>query len=258
MSFRRVFASMAIPLVAFSIAGSRVTAQVSNRGTSLLLPITGVADSGGMFSGALVIERFAQQASDVAAIGTVTGTLTDAGTVRNLVMQVTLPVDFDAIRARLNTDAALAQASCDVLHVELGSASMNVLGSTIGLNPVAFDITSTLQNANPPAAVSPTPSTPPAMSTPPSAPAPAAPTTQAGTVTTTSSGNTTQPAAVGSKTPGLATTPPPPAAGTPPSAQTPLGTLLCSVDRFRDVSSPANVVQQLNAILTALGTTGGS
>ena len=256
MSFRRVFASMAIPLVAFSITGSRVTAQVTNRGTSLLVPITGVADAGGMFSGALIIERFAQQGSDVSAIGTVTGTLTEAGTVRNLVMQVTLPLDFDAVRARLNTDAALAQASCDVLHVELGSASMNVLGSTIGLNPVAFDITSTLQSANPPATVSPTPSTPPAMSTPPSAAAPTA--TQSGTVTATPSANTTQPGVVGSRTPGLATTPPPPAAGTPPSAQTPLGTLLCSVDRFRDVSSPATVTQQLNAILTALGTTGGS
>jgi hypothetical protein len=246
---------MVVPLVAFSITGSRVTAQAPNRGTSLLVPITGVADAGGMFNGALVIERFAQQDSNVTAIGTVTGTLIDASTVRNLVMQVTLPLDFDASRARLNTDAALAQASCDVLHVELGSTSMNVLGSTIGLNPVAFDITSTLQNANGPAPVSPPTSTVPTMPTSPSAPP--AMTTQSGTVTATSSGNTTQPAVVGSKTPGLATTPPPKTA-TPPSAQTPLGSLLCSIDRFSDTSSPANVTQQLNAILTALGTPGGS
>ena len=256
MSFRRVFASMVILLVAFSISGSRVTAQVTNRGTSLLVPITGVADLGGMFSGALLIDRFAQQASGVAAIGTVTGTLTEAGTVRNLVMQVTLPLDFDASRARLNTDAALAQASCDVLHVELAGTSMNVLGSTIGLNPVAFDITSTLQNANAPVAVSPTTPTTPTMSTPSSAQASTA--TPSGTVTTAPSANTTQPVVVGSQTPGLATTPPAPATGTPPSAQTPLGSLLCSIDRFRDTSSSANVTQQLNAILTALGTTGGS
>ena len=89
----------------------RVTGQVTNPGPSLLVPITGVADAGGMFNGALFIERFAQQASGVAAVGTVTGALTEAGTVRNLVMQVTLPLDFDAIRARLDTDAALAQAS---------------------------------------------------------------------------------------------------------------------------------------------------
>jgi hypothetical protein len=197
MSFRRVFySSLASPLVAFSISGSQVTAQGTSRGTSLLVPINGVADTRGMFTGALLIGRFAQQASNVAAVGTVTGTLIEAGTVRNLVMQVTLPVDFDAIRARLNTDAALAQASCDVLHMELGSASMNVLGSTIGLNPVAFDITSTLQNANGPAAVRPTTtSTPPTMSTP-----------QPGTVTATPSGNTTQPGIVGSRTPGLETT----------------------------------------------------
>lgn len=35
----------------------------------------------------------------------------------------------------LNTVAALAQSSCDALHVELAATSMNVLGSTVGLNP---------------------------------------------------------------------------------------------------------------------------
>jgi hypothetical protein len=258
MSFRRAVASMLVPLAVFSISGSRIAAQVNNpannqaanRGTSLLVPITGVADVGGLFNGTLLIDRFAQQANGVAAIGTVTGTLTEAGTVRNLVMQVTLPLDFDASRARLNTDAALAQASCDVLHVELAGASMNVLGSTIGLNPVAFDVTSTLQSTNAPAPVSPATST---------APAPTATTgTRSGTVTATPSANTTQPVVVGSSTPGAVTTPPQPATGTTPATQTALGSLLCSVDRFSDVSSPANVAQQLNAILTALGTTAGS
>ena len=41
-------------------------------------------------------------------------------------------------------------------------------------------------------------------------------------------------------------------------AATPLGSLLCSVDRFRDVSNPARLAQQLNGILAALGTTEGS
>jgi hypothetical protein len=240
---------MLVPLAALSISGSHVTAQVGGGGASLLVPITGVADLGGMFNGALLIDRFAEQASGVAAIGTVTGTLTTTATVRNLVMQVTLPLDFDASKARLNTDPALAQASCDVLHVELGGVSMNVLGSTIGLNPVVFDISST---------------------TPSSASGPAAPTTpviatargaatQSGTVTPSTSANATQPVVVGSQTPGVATTPPP-AMGTrtAPTAQTSLGSLLCSVAQFRDVSSPANVAQQLNAILAALAATPGS
>ena len=80
------------------------------------------------------------QDNGIAAVGTVSGSLTASGTVRNIVMQVTLPLDIEASRARVNTDAALAQSSCDALHVELGGASVNVLGSTMGLNPVAFDI----------------------------------------------------------------------------------------------------------------------
>jgi hypothetical protein len=250
MLFRRVLVSMVLSFAALAVGGSPLSAQVNNPGTSLLVPIAGVADLGGIFNGALLIGRFAQQGNGVAAIGTVTGTLTEAGTVRNLVMQVTLPLDFDASRARLNTDAALAQASCDVLHVELASASMNVLGSTIGLNPVAFDITSTLQSATAPATATPTTS---------AAGAPTATSaTPSGTVTPTPSANTTQPMVTGTPTPGVTTTPPQPATGTQRAQQTPLGTLLCSVDRFRDVTRPAAVVQQLNAILAALGAPAGS
>lgn len=250
MSFRRTLASMLVPLAALSISGSQVTAQTGSRGASLLVPITGVADLGGIFNGALLIDRFAEQASGVAAIGTVTGTLTTTDAVRNLVMQVTLPLDFDAIKARMSTDAALAQASCEVLHVELGSASMNVLGSTIGLNPVVFDITSTLQST-PPGTAGPTPAAPTA---------PGTPTTQSGTGTTSLSANPTRPVVVGSQTPGVTTAPPPPQpeTGTPAAAPTSLASLLCSVDRFRDVSNPANVAQQLNAILAAFGATAGS
>jgi hypothetical protein len=239
MSFRR-FTSTLLALAAVSIGGSHPAAQVSSRGTSLLVPITGVADLGGMFSGALLIERFVAQANNIAVVGTVTGALTTNATIRNLVLQVTLPLDLNASRASLNTDAALAQASCDVLHVELGSASINVLGSTIGFNPLAFDLASTAQTASPPAAVSTSTITSPTV--------PPATAAQTGTVTASPSTNTTQPGAVAKPAPAAQQT------ATPAT----LGALLCSVDRFRDVSNPARLTQQLNAILTALSATEGS
>jgi hypothetical protein len=243
MSFRRALASILVALAALSVGGSNLAAQLNGGGTSLLVPITGVADLGGLFSGALLVERFVPQANGVAAVGTVTGTLTASGTVRNLVIQVTLPLDVDASRARLNTDAALAQASCDVHHVELGGTSMNVLGSTIGLNPVAFDIAVTLQAASAPTAVSPTTS---------SAATAATRAAQSGTVTASPSPNTTQPGVVAASTPGVATTP------QQTDTQMSLGSLLCSINQFRDVSSPARLAQQLNGILTALGAAQGS
>jgi hypothetical protein len=202
----------------------------------LLVPISGVADLGGTFRGTLLIERFAPTANGVAVVGTITGALTTSGTSRNLVIQVALPLDITASRARLNTDAALAQASCNELHVELGSVSINILGSTIGFQPAAFDITSALQPGTTSASTS----------------APSAVTATSGTVTPTSSTNTTQPGMVATSTPGAATT----TAQT--AAQTPLGSLLCSVDHFGDVTNPTQLAQQLNAILTALGTAQGS
>jgi hypothetical protein len=244
MLLRRALASIVLVLCAITVGGgSTLTAQLptdsSNPptgatnlptgGTNLFVPISGVADLGGTFRGTMLISQFTPAANGVGAIGTVTGALTANGTVRNLVMQVVLPVDIAASRARTSTDAALAKASCDVLHVELGAASINVLGSTMGLKPVAFDIVSALQAGTAPAAVSTA--------------------VQSATVTPSPSANTTQPPTT-SSAPGLV-----PRATTPPPAQMSLGSLLCSVDRFRNVGSPAQLAQQLNAILTALGTT---
>jgi hypothetical protein len=129
--------------------------------------------------------------------------------------------------------------------MELGGASVNVLGFTIALNPVAFDIASALQAGSPSA-------------TTPAATQPTTSAAQPGTVTASLSANTTQPGAVAPSTPSAATTTP--GVATPAQPQTAaqpsaLGSLLCSVDRFKDVSSPTKLAQQLNGILTALGGT---
>jgi hypothetical protein len=121
--------------------------------------------------------------------------------------------------------------------VELDGVSINVLGSTLGLAPIAFDIASAVQ-AGGTTAVS-------------AASASAASPAQAGTVTRSVSTNTTQPGIVPSTT--AATTTAQQAAG-----KTPLGSLLCSVDGFRNAGNPTQLAQQLNAILTALSTTQGS
>lgn len=232
MLFRRNLAPTLLALSVITIGGgSTLTAQLSTGSGSLAVPITGVADLGGTFRGTMLIDQFAPQANGVAAVGTVTGALTANGTARNIVVPVTLPLDIAASRARLSTDPALAQASCDVLHVELSTASINVLGFTIGLTPAAFDIASAVQAGTTPITGAST------------AAQPAVTAAQPGTVTASPSTNTTQPATT---------------AAQQASAQTQLGSLLCSVDGFRNVSNVTQLAQQLNAILTALGTTQGS
>jgi len=196
------------------------------------------------------------------AIGTVTGGLTAAdGTVRNVVFQAALPLDVTGTRARLNTDPVLAQGSCSVLHVELAATMLNVLGSTLGLNPVSFDIISAVQagtstGGTSPAATMPIVRTATTGSTASSA---VASSPQAGTMTSSVTTNTTQATnaqfASGVATPGAAT-PVPAAAPATVQPQVALGSLLCSVNNFSDVSNPAQLIQQLNGIVIALATSG--
>jgi hypothetical protein len=274
MSSRRILAPTLLVVIGIYVSGSRIAAQSATPAAGLPVPVTGVADLGGMFGGAMVIEKFATQANGIVAIGTISGAVTGNGTFRNLVFQAALPLDINASRARLSTDPALAaQTSCDVLHVELASASVNVLGSTIGLNPISFDIASAVQANGSPSGVA----TPPS-STASSQPGGATTSPSPGTVTGSPSSNATQ-AGVGSPsipdatTPAVTTPPgatpgaPAPGVATPgattpvpqtkptAAAQTALGSLLCSVNRFRDVSNPTQVTQQLNGILAALAGT---
>jgi hypothetical protein len=72
------------------------------------------------------------------------------------------------------------------------------------------------------------------------------------------SANTTQPGTVAPSTPADATTTPGVAPAAPQQTTTQptaLGSALCSVDRFKDVSSSTKLAQQLNGILTVLGGT---
>jgi hypothetical protein len=54
-------ASALFTLAAVSVGEPPLGAQPSSTGTNLLVPIAGVADLGGIFTGALLIERFSAQ-----------------------------------------------------------------------------------------------------------------------------------------------------------------------------------------------------
>jgi hypothetical protein len=257
MMLGKSYASISLIAGVVLVAGSSLhgqsasmPAQPSNGGVGLIVPVTGVADLGGFFSGALLVRSFAAQGNSIVTTGVVTGALTGNGTFRNLVFEVTLPLDVTASRAGLNTDAALAQSPCDVLHVELGSTSVNVLGSTMGLNPVAFDIASTAQSSG---ASSPVEQPAPVAPVEPTGPA-AAPAAQPGTVTPSASANATQLPINQPAQPGAAA----PTAPTPAAPQTPLASRLCSVNGFRDVSNPTQLAQQLNGVLAVLAGRQGS
>jgi hypothetical protein len=84
----------------------------------------------GSFTGAFNITRFAVQGGQLVAIGTLTGTVTDAlgNTVGTVSQALTLPV-------------AAISGSCQILHLELGPLDLNLLGLQVHLDRVVLDIT---------------------------------------------------------------------------------------------------------------------
>lgn len=246
MAWRRALVSILFTFAVFGLRVGTSSAQAtgtasgpSGTGTSLLVPVSGVAGDGAVFAGTLLVQRFAAQATGVAASGTVGGVLTATdGSARNLVFQTALPLDISSSLARLNSDPVLAGNACGVLHVALAATLVTVPGSTIDLNPVGFDIAAAGQ---------------PGMSTS------GTPATSTGSLATPLSASATQV----SPTPQCTTTVPTPgptpivpAASTAAPAPASLGSLLCAVNGFRNTSNLTQLVQQLNGIVTALAASG--
>lgn len=102
--------------------------QTSAIANSLTIPITG-AGSGATFAGTFDLQRFAVQNGQVMAIGTVTGVVSTAtGIVGSVVRNVALPTQ-------------VTQATCDILHLDLGPLNLDLLGLNIDLSRVVLDIT---------------------------------------------------------------------------------------------------------------------
>ena len=118
--------SLAVPLAATS-------AQAQNQGVQI--PVTGsftdALGGTGTFVGNLALRRFAVVGNTIVAVGTLTGTLTNSvGTVLGSIVQnVRIPIDLDA-----------TQASCEILHLELGPLDLNLLGLVVHLDQVVLDI----------------------------------------------------------------------------------------------------------------------
>ena len=111
-------------------------AQPVPLGNGITVPITGTftdaAGQVGHFVGNLNIQRFAlNNNNQVVAVGTLTGTLTDSlGTVLGSIVKT----------VSLILNQAATQATCEILHLELGPLDLNLLGLVVHLNQVVLDI----------------------------------------------------------------------------------------------------------------------
>jgi hypothetical protein len=123
-------------LLAFTMAlispvaglGTAAAQGPAPQASTITVPITGTG-GGGTFAGTFTLQRFANQAGQVVALGVLSGTLTAAnGTVTSVIKNVALP-------------AAIADATCQILHLDLGPLSLDILGLQVNLSRVVLDIT---------------------------------------------------------------------------------------------------------------------
>ena len=124
---------LAIATLLFFTAGlaapTIAAAQAKAPASPLTIPVTG-AGGGAVFSGTFQLQKFAtDQTGQLVATGVLTGVVTQAnGATTSVVRTLALP-------------AAVTQATCDILHLDLGPLNVDLLGLQINLSRIVLDIT---------------------------------------------------------------------------------------------------------------------
>ena len=99
---------------------------------SLAIPV-----SAENFTGTFTLTRFANVGGAVKAVGTLVGTVTTGEGPVSIVRTVSLPVQ---VGEGAVAQAITAQATCDILHLELGPLDLDLLGLVVHLNRIVLDI----------------------------------------------------------------------------------------------------------------------
>jgi hypothetical protein len=88
-----------------------------------------ITNASGAFTGVFTLSRFVVQNGQVAAVGTLTGTVTNAAglALGAIVRTIALPVIG-------------ITATCDILHLELGPLDLDLLGLVVHLDKIVLDI----------------------------------------------------------------------------------------------------------------------
>ena len=135
------FALLAALFSAFAVAPVSTSAATKDKNFLKNLRVSGTLDNGGTFDGKLTITKFGyNQTSGFTVDGIINGVARDANGA--VVGHTREP--FSAA-ATLNDSAAsasdfTAQATCDILFLDLGPLNLDVLGLTVDLSQIVLDI----------------------------------------------------------------------------------------------------------------------
>lgn len=109
----------------------------------LIVPLTGTVAGGGAFSGSFSIARFEARQGMLFAVGMVSGVVIGAPDLARSGISgpLALPVTATSSSSLGVRSALVAQATCDVLHLQFGGITLNLLGLDVALSPVTLDLT---------------------------------------------------------------------------------------------------------------------
>jgi hypothetical protein len=123
--------ALATLLLMMSVLMMPGAAAAQSQGTptpALSIPVVSSGPAG-TFAGNFQLQKFVAAQGGVAASGVVTGIWTAAdGTVTSIVQNVT-------------TAVTVGTSSCQILHLDLGPLSLDILGLQVNLSRVVLDIT---------------------------------------------------------------------------------------------------------------------
>jgi len=118
-------------LLTIGLAGT-ATAQTTAEVDTTTAPVTGtLVDATGAVTGTFDVQNIVEQDGTLHAVGTFTGTVTDAaGNSTHGTQQLAIPVDL-----------AQSAGSCQILDLVLGPLDLNLLGLQVHLDTVHLNIT---------------------------------------------------------------------------------------------------------------------
>jgi hypothetical protein len=98
-------------------------------GSGTQLPVVGAVTGGGAFAGTLTLTNFAAQNGALVAVGTLTGTLTNAAGQTTTVLQT------------ISAPVSAVTGTCSILHLDIGPIALDLLGLKVDLSRIILDIT---------------------------------------------------------------------------------------------------------------------
>lgn len=127
MRFRVLICTVMAALLVTAAAATAATAAPPTGGNTVAVPVTGTSTAGA-FAGVFTLTGFAVQNGQVVAVGTLTGTVTDA--LGNIVAVVNQTV----------SSAVTATGTCSILDLTIGAIHLDLLGLVVDTNVINIDI----------------------------------------------------------------------------------------------------------------------